>query len=69
MMFMSLPKGDVVPLNPGSTPVDFAYRIHTVGNHCAGARVNGRMVTLDTPEEWGYCRNNDPKAAIQVWTG
>ncbi|MBV8882861.1 MAG: bifunctional (p)ppGpp synthetase/guanosine-3',5'-bis(diphosphate) 3'-pyrophosphohydrolase, partial [Chroococcidiopsidaceae cyanobacterium CP_BM_RX_35] len=49
-VYVFTPKGDVVPLNPGSTPVDFAYRIHTeVGNHCAGARVNGRMVTLDTP--------------------
>ena len=48
-VYVFTPKGDVVPLNPGSTPVDFAYRIHTeVGNHCAGARVNGRMVTLDT---------------------
>jgi len=48
-VYVFTPKGDVVSLNPGSTPVDFAYRIHTeVGNHCAGARVNGRMVTLDT---------------------
>jgi len=48
-VYVFTPKGDVVPLNPGSTPVDFAYRIHTeVGNHCAGARVNGRMVPLDT---------------------
>ncbi len=48
-VYVFTPKGDVVPLNPGSTSVDFAYRIHTeVGNHCAGARVNGRMVTLDT---------------------
>jgi len=49
-VYVFTPKGDVVSLNPGSTSVDFAYRIHTeVGNHCAGARVNGRMVTLDTP--------------------
>ncbi len=48
-VYVFTPKGDVVPLTPGSTPVDFAYRIHTeVGNHCAGARVNERMVTLDT---------------------
>ncbi len=53
-VYVFTPKGDVVPLNPGSTPVDFAYRIHTeVGNHCAGARVNGRMVTLDTPVKNG----------------
>lgn len=49
-VYVFTPKGDVVSLNPGSTPVDFAYRIHTeVGNRCAGARVSGRMVTLDTP--------------------
>ena len=48
-VYVFTPKGDVVPLAPGSTPVDFAYRIHTeVGNHCAGVKVNGRMVTLDT---------------------
>jgi GTP pyrophosphokinase len=48
-VYVFTPKGDVVPLSRGATPVDFAYRIHTeVGNHCAGARVNGRMVTLDT---------------------
>jgi GTP diphosphokinase / guanosine-3',5'-bis(diphosphate) 3'-diphosphatase len=43
------PKGDLISLAQGATTVDFAYRIHTeVGNHCCGARVNGRMVTLDT---------------------
>ncbi|MBW4617271.1 MAG: bifunctional (p)ppGpp synthetase/guanosine-3',5'-bis(diphosphate) 3'-pyrophosphohydrolase [Desmonostoc vinosum HA7617-LM4] len=48
-VYVFTPKGDVVPLSPGSTSVDFAYRIHTeVGNHCAGARVNGRMVPLST---------------------
>lgn len=49
-VYVFTPNGDVVPLSRGATPVDFAYRIHTeVGNHCAGARVNERMVTLDTP--------------------
>jgi GTP pyrophosphokinase len=49
-VYVFTPHGDVVSLGRGATPVDFAYRIHTeVGNHCAGARVNGRMTTLDTP--------------------
>lgn len=42
------PKGDVKELPAGSTPIDFAYRIHTeVGHHCRGARVNGVMVPLN----------------------
>ncbi len=49
-VYVFTPQGDVVPLARGATPVDFAYRIHTeVGNHCAGARVNGRMLPLETP--------------------
>jgi GTP pyrophosphokinase len=48
-VYVFTPTGDVVALSQGATPVDFAYRIHTeVGNHCAGAKVNDRMVTLDT---------------------
>lgn len=48
-VYVFTPNGDVVSLGRGATAVDFAYRIHTeVGNHCAGVRVNGRMVTLDT---------------------
>ncbi|AKG23596.1 RelA/SpoT family protein [Calothrix sp. 336/3] len=48
-VYVFTPKGDLVALSAGSTTVDFAYRIHTeVGNHCAGARVNGRMVPLSS---------------------
>jgi len=46
-VFVFTPKGDVIDLPAGSTPVDFAYRIHTqVGHSCVGAKVNGRMVPL-----------------------
>jgi GTP pyrophosphokinase len=49
-VYVFTPDGDVIPLSRGATSVDFAYRIHTeVGNHCCGAKVNDRMVTLDTP--------------------
>jgi GTP diphosphokinase / guanosine-3',5'-bis(diphosphate) 3'-diphosphatase len=47
-VFVFTPRGDVRSLPMGSTPVDFAYRIHTdVGHHCIGAKVSGRMVPLD----------------------
>ena len=46
-VFCFTPKGDLVPLPRGSSPVDFAYAVHTeVGDHCTGALVNGRMVPL-----------------------
>jgi guanosine-3',5'-bis(diphosphate) 3'-pyrophosphohydrolase len=48
-VFVFTPKGDVVSLPAGATPVDFAYSVHTeVGHRCIGARVNGRLVPLES---------------------
>ena len=47
-VFVFSPKGDVYDLPIHSTPIDFAYRVHTnVGNKCVGAKIDGRIVTLD----------------------
>ncbi len=48
-IFVFTPKGDVIDLPEGATSVDFAYHIHSdIGNHCNGALVNDKMVSLDT---------------------
>ncbi|MGD7731691.1 RelA/SpoT family protein [Propionibacteriaceae bacterium G57] len=53
-VYVFTPKGDVMALPIGSTPVDFAYAVHTeVGNRCIGARVNQRLVSLDSKLENG----------------
>jgi len=47
-VFVYTPKGEIKALPKGATPLDFAYRIHTdLGHRCIGAKVNGRLVTLN----------------------
>ncbi len=53
-IFTFTPKGDVIVLNEGSTPVDFAYAVHSaVGNRCAGCKVNSKIVPLETKLQTG----------------
>ena len=53
-IFVLTPKGDVLDLPEGATPVDFAYQVHTtVGHECAGAKVNGKIASLSVKLESG----------------
>ncbi len=53
-IFVLTPKGDVLDLPEGATPIDFAYQVHTtVGHECAGAKVNGKITPLDAKLESG----------------
>ena len=53
-VYVFTPRGDVIPLPMGATPVDFAYAVHTeVGHHTIGSRVNGRLVPLESKLENG----------------
>jgi len=53
-IFVFTPKGDIIDLPEGSTPIDFAYYIHSqIGDHYQGARIDGKMVALDTPLQNG----------------
>jgi guanosine-3',5'-bis(diphosphate) 3'-pyrophosphohydrolase len=47
-VYIFTPRGDIIDLPKGSTPIDFAYQVHTeIGHRCRGAKVNGKLVTLD----------------------
>jgi GTP pyrophosphokinase len=47
-VYVFTPKGDIIDLPTGSTPIDFAYHVHTdIGHRCRGAKVNGKLVSLD----------------------
>jgi GTP pyrophosphokinase len=53
-LFAFTPRGDVIDLPVNSSPVDFAYAIHSdIGNHVFGAKVNNKLVSLDTPLQNG----------------
>lgn len=53
-VFVFTPKGEVLQLRSGSTPIDFAYAIHTeIGHHCVGAKANGRIVPLSYKLQMG----------------
>src|SRR5690606_11483047 len=72
-VFVFTPKGEVIPLPAGSTPVDFAYAVHTeVGHRCIGARVNQKLVPLESQLSNGdvveiFTSKSDTAGPTQDW--
>ena len=64
-VYVFTPRGDVIDLPRNSTPIDFAYRVHTeLGHRCRGAKINGRLVSLDF-----QLRNGDQVEVISAKRG
>ena len=73
--YVFTPKGDVIALPAGATPVDFAYAVHTdIGHRCIGAKVNDKLVTLHEPLSNGdvveiFTSNSETPNPSQDWLG
>ena len=60
-VYVFTPKGKIVELPTGATPVDFAYAVHTdVGNSCVGTKINGRIMPLVTQLQNGHALPGNP---------